>query len=339
MAAQTDISFGMKVEGSSTYGTGVTVDRFYPILPDPSFNYEHAVINTQALRVGGAGVPRAASRARTTSAGSGDAEFELATKGCGVLLGAVTGGTPSHTLVSGTTYQSNFTLGDLSSYTIQQGLVFADASGTRDPVTWLGAMCSGFEIDLPEGEIARLKTSWDLRDYVTNTAFATPSYATGTPYHWGIAGVTVGGTVTVPTTTALATGGTGVSNVRSFNVRVDHGLSGARNNIGAGGLKQKPYAGTRAITGTIVTEHDSATMRAAYKADTSLAIVLTMTSTEALSTGTATMQVVLPDCRLTGPMPTSAGGQVITTSWGFESLNDGTNAPLYVVLRTADTAI
>lgn len=337
MALQSDISIGLKKE--VTYGTAVVVDRFLEVLPDPSLDYTYQTINGKGLKVGQAGVARSGRRVRTTSQGAGDMDFELVTKGMGTLFEGLMG-TGASTLVSGTTYQQNFTFGALPSLTIQEGLVLADSSGTRDEYTFKGCTASGFEINVPQADYATVKSSWDIRAFDSATAYAAPSYATATGYHWGLAAVTVGGTVTVPTTTALATGGTAVTNVRSMSVKVDNALSTERFNMGGSGLKAAPYAGIRVITGTIEVEHDSTTMHAAYAADTSLPIVLTLTSAEALSSGFATFQVVLPDCRLNGPLPKSNNGQVITVAYNFEAYDNQVAAsPMYVVFRTADTAL
>ena len=336
MALQSDISIGLKKE--TTYGTPVTVDRFLEVLPDPSLNYEYQTINSKGMKVGASGVSSLSRRVRTTSQGSGDIDFELVSKGMGTLFEALFG-TGASTVVTGATYQQNFSLGALPSLTIQEGLVLGDTGGTRDAQTFKGCKCSGFEIDLPNGDYATVKSSWDIRAFDSAVAYATPSYSTAVGYHWGIAAVTVGGTVTAPTTTALASGGTAVTNVKAFNVKVDHALSNDRFTMGAAGLKNAPFAGIRTITGTIEVEHDSTTMRAAYVADTTLPITLTFTSAEALSTGFAQFQVYIPGVKLNGPLPTSAGGQVPTVSYSFEGYYDGTNQPLMACFRTADTAL
>lgn len=337
MALQSDLSVGFKKE--STYGTGVVVDRWLEFLPDESLDYRFNVINGKGLKVGQAGVARSTRRVRTTSAGSGDVDFELVTKGMGTLFEALMG-TGASTSVSGTTYQQNFTFGALPSVTIQKGLVLADSGGTRDQYTFQGCTATGFEINLPMADYATVKSSWDVRAFDTTTAYATPSYAVASGYHWGIAAVTVGGTVTAPTTTALATGGTAVTNVKAMNIKVDNALSGEDYRIGAAGLKAKPFAGIRTITGSIEVAHDSTTMRAAYAADTALPITLTLTSAEALSAGFATFQVTLPECRLNGPLPKSNNGQIISVTYEFEAYDNQVAAqPMYVCFRTADTAL
>ena len=336
MVAQSELSIGFKKE--STYGTGVTVDRWLEFLPNPSLNYTYNTINSKGLRVGSNGVTTLSKRVRTTSQGAGDIEFELVSKGMGTLFEALLGSGTS-TLVSGTTYQQLFTLSTLPSLTIQQGLVLGNAAGDRDSQTWTGCVSSGFEIAVPNGDYATVKTSWDIRNVDTATPYAAPSYA-ASPYgfHWGIAAATLGGSPTAPTTTALASGGTQVSNVKSVSIKVDHALSGDRYAMGSP-LKKQPTAGIRTITGSIEVEHDSSTMRAAYLADTTLPLVLTMTTTESLSTGFSTFQVYVPGVKLVGTMPTSAGGQVPTVTYNFEAGYDGTNAAVAVALRTADTAL
>ena len=67
---------------------------------------------------------------------------------------------------------------------------------------------------------------------------------------------------------------------------------------------------------------------------------MTLTSTESLSAGTATLQVVLPAVKLDSGIPVSNNGDFVTVEHNFTVLDNLTAAqPLYVVLRTADTAL
>ena len=337
MAALQDASVGTAVE--STYGTPVTVTRWYEFT-DESFDYEKTVKQGAGIRVGSK-VARSGRRVVTQTQAKGDLSVELTSKGLGTLLQTCFGAGVS-SLVSGSTYQQNFTLGTGAappSMRVQKGLVRAD--GTVDPYTYNGGVVDSFEIDCPHGDIAKLKAAFIFRDMLTATAYAAPSYVTGgSLFHFAQGTITVGGTVTAPTTTALATGGTAVANVRDFNVKVDNKLTADRFTYNAAGKMLSPTYGLRDIGGKLTIEYTDRTLTDAYIADTPLALTLTFTTTEALSTGFSQLQITLPEIKLNGEVPKANGTDLITLSVDFDVLDNLTaTQPIWVSLRTADTAL
>lgn len=335
MATPQDCSIGVVAE--STYGTYVAPTRFYEFT-DESFDWKPNRKQGEGLRVGGR-VARSGRRVTTTVQGEGGLEVEAVTKGLGVLLKAALGtGTP--TLVSGSTYQHNFTLGDtLDSLTVQKGIV--DASGTVRAHSFLGCSVSQWSFSAPNDDVAKFSFDFDVRDLDTAQSYATPSYpSTPSLYHFAQAAATYSGTVTVPTATALATGGTAATDIRDFELQVNNNLAVDRFNYGAAGKKSKPTVGLREISGKFTSEYAANGYRDDFIADTERAIVVTLTSSEALSTGTATLQVVLPAVKLDSGIPVSNNGDFIVVEHSFTVLDNLVAAqPLYVVLRTADTTV
>lgn len=337
MAALSDASVGTIPEVA--YGTPLTPTRFYEFV-DESFDYEKTVKQGQGIRVGSR-VGRSGRRVITETQAKGDLTVELTSKGLGTLLQACFG-TGTSTLVTGTTYQQVFTVGTGASppsMTVQKGVVRAD--GTVDPYTYNGGVVDSFEIDCPQGDIAKIKSSFIFRDVLTATTYATPSYVSSPSlFHFAQGSITIGGTVTAPTTTALASGGTAVANVRDFNVKVDNKLTADRFNYNGAGKMLSPTYGLRDIGGKMTVEYTDQTLVNAYMADTALALSLTFVSTEALSTGTATLQIILPEIKLNGEMPKANGTDLITTAVDFDVLDNLTaTQPIWAVLRTADTAL
>lgn len=342
MATTQDASIGSKIE--ATFGSAVAVDRFYEFT-DEGFEFEPDRQVGAGLRVGGR-VARAGRRVEVKRAGTGSLELEMTTKGLGTLLQAAMGSGAS-ALVSGSTYQQTFTLGasnaNLPSMTFQKGV--PDASGTVQAFTFAGCTCSEFEISLDNAGMAMLSTSWLSRSLTVNGAgansYQTPSYVSSPNlYHFGQAAMTLGGTVTMPTSTTLASGGTAVSNVRSFSLSVDNAITDDRYAIGGAGLMSQPTVGLREVTGQMTVEFTDTTITAAYLADTEMALTLTLTSSEALSTGNATLQIVIPAVRLNGAVPTVGDTDLVTYDVEFSVLDNLTAAqPLWVILRTADTAL
>lgn len=336
MAALTDLSIGLANE--SEFGTYVAPTRWYEFTEE-DFAFEPIRVQGEGMRVGSI-LPRSARRVTTRKQAAGSFTTPCMTKGMGLLWQSIFG-TSASTLVSGSTYQQNHTLAagpTIVSRTIQKGLVRAD--GTVDPYSFLGCTVDEWEFVL-EDELATLSTTWDARDMTTAQSYAAPSYVTSPNlFHFGQAAITIGGSVTAPTTTALATGGTAVTNVRSFKIGGNRKLNKERFTFGGAGLKRQQLVGGGEITGELVVEYDAITYRDAFVADTELPIVLTLTSEGALSTGFATLQIVVSAAKLDGAIPVANNGDLITVAHPFTVLDNLTAAqPIYVCQRTADTAV
>ena len=333
MTTTQDCSIGLAVE--STYGTGVTVTRF-PEFVSETLDYRKNIVQGKGLRVGSR-VARSGRRVVTTADAGGDITMECVSKGMGLIWQACLG-TGVSTLVSASTYQQVFTLGDSpSSLTVQKGI--PQVGGTVDPYTYVGAMVDSWEFGFGNADIPSLKMTLDCKDVTTATAYAAPSYVAGANL-FSFAGATLStGTLTSPTTTVLGSGATPVANVRGGSVQVANNIRGDRYNIGNAGRKAKPTIGLRDITGRLDVEYDSTTFRDAVLADTPMSLVLTYTG-GALTTGNETLQVIVPEIKLDGELPKSNAGDLVMQSMAFVGLDNLTAAqPIWVVTRTADIAL
>lgn len=333
-----DASVGFVPE--SVYGTPLTPTRWYEHI-DENFDYEKVIKQGQGLRVGSR-IARSGRRAIVETQATGDLTVEYASKGMGMLLTACIGSGVS-TLVSGSTYQQLFTIPATTNppaYTVQKSVV--QAGGQIDPYTYTGGVVSTWEMSCPTGDLVTLKSTWDFRDVSLATAYATPSYpaAPVNLFNFSQGSITVGGAVTAPSSVALATGGTAVANVRDFNLKVDNKILNSRFNFNAGGKKAQPTYGLRVVTGQITIEYTDQTLINAYIADTPLALTLTFTTGTALSVGSETLQIVLPEIKLNGALPNSNGTDLITLPISFDVLDNLTaSQPIWVVQRTADSAL
>jgi hypothetical protein len=333
MTTTQDASIGMVAE--STYGTGVTVTRWVEYT-DETLDLNKNIKQGMGLRVGSR-VARSARRVIPTSDTGGDFTVEATSKGLGLLWQFVMG-TGVSTLVAGSTYQQLFTLADvMPSYTIQKGL--PEAGGTVDAYTHTGCTCDSFEFDFINADIARLKTTIDGQAVTTATAYAAPSYAASPNlYHFANASI-MSGTLTAPTTTALASGATPIADVRGGNIVVSHNTTQDRYNAGASGKKQKPTTGLRTITGKLDVEYDSTTFRDAVINDTPMNLIVQYTG-GSLSTGVETLQIVVPEIKFDSELPKTNGTDLIIQSMSFQGLDNLTAAqPIWVVTRTSDSAL
>lgn len=335
MATFYDVSLNVATE--STYGTYVAGTRAYEFT-DESLSFEPNKVQGKGLRTS-ARVARSGRRVITTSQGGGNVTIEATTKGMGILLAAAMGSS-TVTLVSGSTYQHNFTLGDTpASLSIQKGV--PNTAGTVSTFSYLGCMVNSFTFTAPNDGIATFEFDIDARNLDTGQSFAALTYPSSPNlYHFGQAAATYSGTVTAPTTTAIATAGTAATDIREFEVTVNNNLADDRFNYGASGLKAKPTVGLREITGKFTAEYAANTYRDDFLVDTERALTVTLTSTEALSSGVATLQCVLPAVKLDSAIPVANNGDLITVEHNFTVLDNLTaSQPIWFVTRTADTTI
>ena len=342
MTTQLDAQIGYVQE--STYGTAVTVDSFVEFIEEDLTNMQEFAQGT-GMRVGQR-MDYADRRVLVKQEVGGSFTVEGQTKGLGKLIEAAFGGTGASNQIAATdAYQQLFTptaTDPLDSYTIQKGIPLL-GGGASQPHTFTGMVCSGFELSAGNAAIPTLKFNWLGKAVVTGTALASASYPASVAELSFIHGaVTVGGTVTVPTTTALASGGTATANIRDVNLAWDNGLDTDGFNFGAAGSRSRINAlGKRSLTGSMTVEYDSNTLRDAWLNQTDLAIVLTFKTAVAIEAANfPTLQITIPLVRLEGEIPSTAGGGVVTQSIDFTALDGRVAAhPVYVAIVTAETAI
>ena len=337
MAALSDLSLGLGAEGTPL--TLAVATRWWEVM-EPAFKINKNVKQGKGMRVG-TRVDRSARRTVPTIDGSGSFGVELVSKGMGLLFESLLG-VGAATLVSGTTYQHLFTLANgvtVPSRTLQTGVV--DATGTVNAVSYIGSAVDTWELELPNDDIAAVKTSWDCANYSTAQAYAAPSYAAApTLFTWANVAITLGGAVTAPTTTALATGGTANTAIRNVKISGDNQLIKDRFNSGGGGRKSRQLIGDAGLTGELEIEYIDNVVRDAYLADTELPLTITLTSAEALSSGFAQVQVVLPAIKLDGEIPEANNAELPLLKVPFTILDNSTAAqPIWIVTRTSDAAL
>lgn len=341
MTMQLDSSIGIKKE--TTYGTAVTVDRFPEFLSE-TFDWKPSYMVGRGLRPGSR-VSREERRILGKNWVEGDLEIEAAARGVGIFWEAVMGQSTSTILTAGPAYQHNFTLSNsdpFPTYTIQKGIPLLNG-GAVQPHTFAGMACTRASISLGQGEVVKLRTSWNGRSLDTEASYAAPSFiATGQELftYWHGA-MTVGGTVVNPTTTALASGGTVATNIRDFSLDIDNKLDVNGFLLGnAGKQGRRPHLGYAEITGKFSAEFDAVTYRDLFVANTAVPITLTLTTPTLLQTGVFnTLQIVLPSVKLDGEIPKAVAEGVVTLDCGFTVLDGGEAgvAPVYVVMRNLDT--
>ncbi|MEE2568604.1 phage tail tube protein [Pseudarthrobacter sp. J64] len=342
MTTQLDCSLGFKKE--TTYGTAVTVDRFAEFTEE-SLAREPTFVQGAGMRVGSR-VARSKRRVLVKDQAGGDFTVEMVHKGLGPILEALFGVATS-TLIPAQTgaYQQLFTptkTDPLPSYTIQKGIP-PIGGGAVTAMTFLGAVCMSGEFSASAADIVKLKTTWNAREVKTDIAYAAPSYVVDPElFHFAQGAITIGGSQTLPTATAPATGGTVAATIEAFTLTYDNKIDEGGFNLGGGGKRiRKPVVGLADVKGKVTAEYSDTILRDAYMNQTPLALTLTFTSPVIIGTSAnPVLQIHIPDLRLEGELPKAAGGSPVKQEIDFTVL-DNLLAPLpiYVSLVTTDAAI
>lgn len=341
MTTQLDSSVGIKKE--TTFGTPVTVDRFPEFLSE-SLEWKPEYMTGRGLRVGSR-VQRADRRQLGRQHVEGDVSLEACARGLGIFFEALMGQSTSTIIGAGPAYQHLFTLTNTDpfpTYTIQKGVPLL-GGGAVQAATFSGMACTRGTITSAVGEIVKLDTSWFGKAVSTAIAYAAPSYAAASSqelFTFLHGSITLGtGVVTVPTATALASGGTGVNNIKDFSLTIDNKLDTSGYTYGSNGtLGRQPTLGATEISGKLTAEFDSVTNRDYYLQNTTVSITMTFTTGTQLQSGVFnTFQIVIPAAKLDGDTPKAVSDGIVTQDLGFTVLDNAVAAPVYIVLRNLDT--
>ncbi|WP_313812359.1 phage tail tube protein [Glutamicibacter sp.] len=339
MTTQLDCSLGLGLENA--YGVAATPDQFLEFVSE-SLAWNPEIVQGEGLRVGSR-VPRTARRALAKEMSGGDIELEVTTKGMGRLFHAILGASTNTQIGSGPAYQQvhTFTDGALPSFTVQKGVPLI-GGGAIQPHTFHGAVVESAELSAAQGEIVKLTTTWNARETVTDTPYVPTVYPANMELFTFVHGsITIGGSVTAPTNTALAAGGTVAGNITEFTLSLSNGIDEGGFTFGSEGKRgRRPEVGLVEATGSMVAEYDNNLLRDAFLNQESLQIVLTFEAGAEIAPGVRpALQVFLSSVKLDGQLPASNGGEPVTQEIDFTSLDaliPGVK-PVYVVYRSTDT--
>ena len=329
----------LMIVDETTYGTPVTVTRSYEPKAGDGLDYRPNRKQGEGLRVGAIG-PHRDRRVTPNYDYGGPFNFEPISKSYGYLINKLTGGTPTHTVVSGAVYQTVHTLGGvLKPFTLQHGIprLQADGSAVVDPFTYTGCTVPSFGFSIDNADILQLRLDVDARDMSLVTALGTPSRPSGANLFSFAGAALYGGTYVAPGATTLATGATPLANITNWSMDCTRNADVSRFLADNAGRKSIPVPGLAGVTGTIGIEYSDVVYRDAFLADTDLTLVVNFEAAT-LATGKETMQFCIANFRLDGELPKPTG-EINKASCNFTALENGTNPLLQIVQRTLDTAI
>lgn len=194
MAIKTGIAGQVGLKKETTYGTAVTVDRFFYAA---SFSVT-PVLRKRRVRARGAGIVDRTNMSQTVLIGyKGKMVLPVMDKSFGIFHQAVLGANTT-AQVGGTTEYTHTGIIDLTtamqgvSYTVQAGVPGTD--GTVRAFTGEGGKVESWELTADDGGEVMLTLNWDFETGTTATALASASYPSGwTPYVSEDCAWTVGG--------------------------------------------------------------------------------------------------------------------------------------------------
>ena len=340
MTTQLDFSVGIGKE--SVYGTAVVPTRF--VESEAKLKYDLKTMQSKGLRPG-KNVNRLNRNVVTRYEGSGDIECDVTTRGFGFLLNAVMGSVVNTVVPASTpsVYQQNHVLSTtdpVQTFTVQE--VLPTLGGVNAYAhTFLGVAFDSVELSAKEGGTLESKFSVTAREMRTDVAATATSYPADDSLFTFVSGaIILGGTLTEPTTTAVASmTGTAAANVEEFSLSIKRNLDSKGWNLGGAGLRSRaPLLGAPELSGKLSAEYTDNTLRDAYLAQSPLGVLLTFLGPVISGAHRATLQIVLPSIRLKGEVPTSDGGNAIRQSIDFEAFDNGAaTQPIWVIYRTLDT--
>lgn len=313
----------------STYGTAVTVDRFF------EYNSE-AIAETEGrtegdpLRVG-QHYRRSDRWTPYFSGAAGPVQLDVLTKGFGYFLKHMLGTTGTTGPAETAAYTHAGTVGDLwgDFFTCQVVRPF-NPSGTAQAFTYSGGKITEWALSNAVDGNLLLDLGLDFQQVATDTAKATASYPSGMEnLSWAGAVVTIGGSQYDVTDISIS-GNNGVNVDRRF-------LAGTTD-------KKEPTSGRRELTFSLTADFDSLTQRnrahADARADALAEIVATWTGPTAIA-GTTTplypkLTVTIPAARFDSWQGAAGGPEGITQTLSGVGLDDTTGTTVEIDYVSAD---
>lgn len=327
--AVTGLTFTTPTPGTG-YGDPVTVTRFLEFV-DESMGLDEPRIESRALR-SGQRIQRADRFAVNRKGAGGDINFEVASKGFGMLfkqmLGQVTITTPTNGVL---TRKHSHTLADPfnKSMTVQIGTPPATGASPI-PFTYKGSKVTAWELSSDLDQVLKLKLSLDSQDEDLTIALAAASYATAYEVLYS-----TGGQMTLAAANF---------DITKFTLAGTVGLNTGRYFQRANTLKKEPVLGSYTdITGEIDAEFTDLSAYNRFVSGAQAQVVMTWTGSLIETVASPgpyynRLQITLPSVRFDGKTPDVAGPDVVAQTLPIVVMDDGTNPPITLDYFTTDVA-
>ncbi len=338
------LSSQLGVKAETTWGTAVTVDRFFEF-NSAGLQWEPTWVEGQGLRAGVL-YKRDGRTQQTRFTVSGDVELEHVQKGGMGLLWkhALGSGITVPTVIGATTAfkQHHFPLSKQGlGLTMQVGK--PEPSGTVRPHTFEGCKITSWEFSVSDGEKAMLSLSFDGQDEATATALAVATYDSGLETFTSLNAnqLLLGGTVAVVANEFTYTGGTAPAGiVRGFTLRGENPMATERHGLGNAGAKSEQIENDiPTITGTLEAEYTQADYYSIFKAGTSTSLRLRLQRGDAGTGNPFELSFTMPKIKFKNVPTPVEGPDILTSSVDFEAYHDDSLAAFTGVNLGASTAL
>lgn len=315
------------VAEESTYGTAITSGfRGYEATSDAftrEVEYIESVGFRQALQT------TRYDRHDTISVGaSGSIETDVLTKGHGLILKHMLGGSSGPTQQGGTAaYLQTFETSDdgpSGSYTIQMPRV--DSAGTLQSFTYEGCVPTGFTISQAIDEALKLTVDFDSENEQSTTSASSPTYPTDAD-------------VFVYTDATIEIGGSAINTFTNFELTADLGMNTDRRFLKGSSTKLQPArSAVPQYTGSIEGEFTNAQYEAFRDGTIFQLELICQKSTAIAGSYYPKFHVTLPKVKFTGTTPVASIDDLTRLSLPFTVLWDGSNAAVKIEYQSTDTA-
>lgn len=311
MAIRSGLNLQVGTAEESTYGTPVTVDRFFPVTGE-SLTNDVARDESEGI-IPGQRVIKSEQWYAGKKAVSGDIPMEIETKGFGRwfkhMLGGVATSQPD-AANSPTVYKHTFTPGDLpTSLTVQVG-VPDTGTGTVRPFTYHGCVIGSWKIEQTD-KFAVLTVSLVGEEEENSTALATASYAAGRrQFSW--------------TSTTHTIDGSPVS-VSSWSCEGTNSLAEDRYFQGSQLRKRPEEQGLRAYTGSVDGEFESLTAYTRFVNGVEVPMVTTFTG-PIIEDAFAFELKVTANIRFDGKRPETNGREIVKQKLPYKVIDNSTTS-------------
>jgi hypothetical protein len=330
------------IAAETTVGTAVTVTKFLEYDKE-GLKFDAGYLEPSGLRVGRK-FKRAGRVVQSRKSVSGDIELAVPSRGAGLLWKHAVGSTATAVQIGTTTaYRQVHTPIGMQglSLTVQVGRPEA-GTGTVRPFTFRGVKVSDWEFSLSDNEVAKLKVSVDGWDETTGTALASASYPSANLFSFASATLKLGGTASTTGGLMSVTGGTPVAAiVREFSLKFSTPMATERYGIGNSGIKAEQLENDiPTISGKFGAEFALTELYTPFKANTTLAMELVLTGAAIGVSGQVdTLSIICPAIKIKNAPPAVDGPGIVAMDLEWEGYDDETNAPLQVMVISADTTL
>lgn len=334
-----DAQVGFAAE--STWGTAVTVSRFIEHTNE-SLQFKPTFTEGAGLRPGV--LSKRVTRTRQSRKSvEGDVEFELATKGMGLLVKHMLGSTvTTPTLIAGTAFKQVHTPQGLFGLglTAQVGRP-EPGTGTVVPFTYAGCKVTSWEFTCDDSSNPMLKLSFLGRSETTATALASATYLAGsTVFDYASTSLKLGGT---PSTSAgettIASGVPLVAIAKDITITGESALDDERFGLGNAGLRAQPLQNDfQTYTGSLTAEFAKTELYDPFQAGTILPIQFDLTGAVISGSDVFRVSFIMPACIIKSATPNVSGPDLVSMKLDFEAYSNGVDPTIQIKIVSDESS-